>query len=210
MFAITGFSGLIALPVMSNLSAKAVDLSAKRNAQMLASAAFAARATGDPVFRSLRSKAAVIDYLTSDESGSEAKKPAIDVEGITAEEAFQAARHLTYVRDQGGLNFSASPVRATDNELDEGGPSSEDEERDRWNAQLLEGAATLALGKSGPGPKAVRNKNAVRDKKSAIIHLVDGGAGGPLVARLSRHDQEGAAEHLDYTGEGKLIFTPSS
>lgn len=209
VISIIGITTLIVLPGISNLTAKAETASARRNAQLLSSVTAAARASGDPAFKSLSSKPALIAFFGSGGySPNGDGHPKIGVGGLTKEDAWEAARYLTYNQTSGGLAFTGgsrvNPISDAP-ESGGGGGGGEDEgdaedDQHRWNAQLLEGAASMAT---------ARGDNSIAlagSKGTAISYLVDGGVGGPMVAGMSSDEQSGAATYLNYTG-GTLRYT---
>lgn len=202
VMAIIGVATLIVLPAMTNLTAKAAEVSAKRNAQLLASVAAAAEAAGDPAFKALRSKPALIAYLTSGSYAPNGEIAKVGIEGLSANEAFEAARYLQFSSNRGGLAYSNAPVSAAADDQAGGGGGDEvsyEEESNRWNAQLLEGAANLAMANGDTIIQTAGNT------ETAITFLVDGGVGGPMVSGFSSDEQQGAAEYLDYAG-GTLSY----
>ncbi|MCH1507150.1 MAG: hypothetical protein L7V86_26480 [Verrucomicrobiales bacterium] len=74
-----------------------------------------------------------------------------------------------------------------------------EEERNKWNARLLEGAAAAAI---SVGDTTIPTAGS---KSAAINFLVSGGVGGSLVANLSSQEQSGAASYLDYAN-GTLVY----
>jgi hypothetical protein len=99
----------------------------------------AAQASGDPAFRSLRSKPAIIGFLSGGDFalGGAEGAGSISLTGLHQDDATSAARFLNYHPGSGGLVFSDIPT----DEVDDGGGGGGDENtaRDQWNAQLLEG-----------------------------------------------------------------------
>ena len=67
------------------------------------------------------------------------------------------------------------------------------EERDKWNARLLEGAATAAI---STGDTTIPTAGS---KSAAINMLVNGGLGGSTISGLSNQEQSGASSYLEYT-----------
>lgn len=203
VIAIIGVTTLIVLPAVTGLTASAEQASAKRNAQMLASVAAAAQASGDPVMRNLKSKPAIVSYLgsglsTDGPGGSVAR---VGYSGLSPEETLSASRYLTYNPASGGISFTGgsrvNPI--TDQPEDSDNQPDPEEQRNKWNARLLEGASEAAIS-SGDTSLALAGS-----KSSAISFLVDGGIGGNIVANMSAQDQSGAASFLEYVS-GRLRF----
>ncbi len=198
VLAIIGIATTIALPVVTNFTSEAAEVSAKRNAQLLASVASAAKASGDPVINLLGSKPALIGYLMSSDYAPRGETAKIGVEGISTEDAYDAARYLTFMPQWGGLTYHPSPVSHAGNLPANDREAAE--ERSRWNAQLLVGAARAA---AANGDASIQTAG---DAATAVAFLVDGGVGGAMAAGLSLEDQGNAIAFLHYA-HGSLAYT---
>jgi type II secretory pathway pseudopilin PulG len=204
VIAIIGATTLIILPAISWLTEHAEKTSAKRNAQMLASVASAAQATGDPIFRNLKSKPALLSYLCSGSSLKDGTGVArVGLSGLSQEETLEASRYLTYNPAAGGLTFTGgnrvNPITDAPEITDPASTPNPEEERNKWNARLLKGAATAAI---AVGDTMISTAGST---SAAINLLVYGGVGGSLVANLSSQEQCGAAFYLDYAN-GTLVY----
>ena len=191
VIAVIGITTLIVLPAVTGLTQKASDMSAKRNAQLLASMTAAAPASGDPAFQSLRSKPALVAYFASSDftPGGSAGNASLSLSGLSTHDATAAARFLDYHPGSGGLVYSDT---ADGEGGDGGGGGGEEENADRWNAQLLEGAASMAIANGDTSIPTAGSKGV------AINFLVDGGVGGSMVADMTSEEQNGASSYLEY------------
>ena len=222
VIAIIGITTLIVLPAVSNLTKKAEDAADRRNAQHLTSVAAAGAAAGDPAFKSLKTKAAIVAYLASGGSlySGQDVIAKVGLTGITKEEALTASRFLK-IGPSGQLQYTSlagSPITnsgefpisngggsgGTGGSDGDGEPTEEEQESSQqaqWNAQLLEGASSLA----------VANGDAVlataASKQMAISFLVDGGIGGPIVAGMGSEEQQAAASFLEFQQGGLLRYS---
>lgn len=205
VIAIIGVTTLIVLPAITGLTASAEQASAKRNAQMLASVAAAAQAAGDPTLRNLKSKPAIVSYLgsglsTDTDGGAVAR---VGYSGLSPEDSLSASRYLTYNPASGGISFTGggrvNPITDEPESTDPDDQPDPEEQRNKWNARLLEGAAEAAI---SSGDTSIPNAGS---KAAAISFLVDGGVGGNIVANMSSQDQSGAASFLEYAA-GRLRF----
>ena len=133
--AIIGVTTLIIFPAISGLTEQVEEVSSKRNAQMLASVAAAALATGDPVVRNLKSKPAILSYLSSGYSLASGTGVArVGYNGLSAEETLDAARYLTYNPTSGGLSFTGggrvNPITDAPESMDPADAPDPQEERE--------------------------------------------------------------------------------
>ena len=171
---------------------------------MLALVASAAQATGDPIFRNLKSKPALLSYLCSGSSLEDGSGVArVGLAGLSQEETLEASRYLTYDPAAGGLTLTGgnrvNPITDAPKIMDPASTPDPEEERNKCNARLLEGAAAAAISVGDTTIPAAGSKSA------AINFLVSGGVGGSLVANLSSQEQSGAASYLDYAN-GTLVY----
>ena len=204
VIAIIGVTTLIVLPAISGLTEQAEQVSAKRNAQILASISATARATGDSIVRNLKSKPAIVSYLGSDFSLANGTGSArIGYAKLSLEDTLEASRYLTYNPNTGGLSYTGgsrvNPITDAPESTDPDDASDPQEERDKWNARLLEGAATASI---SSGDTVIPSAGSI---SAAINFLVNGGIGGSLVANLSNLEQNGASSFLEYA-DGTLRF----
>jgi len=151
-------TNLVLLPAVSNLTTQTADFCARSNARHISFVASAKVAGGDPGFKSPKTKAAMVAYVAS--GGGlvhiEGMVASIGLSKITVEEAYSASRFLK-IGTSGQLQFSqlsCSPLTNSGAELairsgvdDQDLSSEEKKENDQaiWNAQLLEGAFSLAV-----------------------------------------------------------------
>ncbi len=211
---IIGIVTLVVWPAVSNLTRTAEEQAAKRNAQLLSSAAAAARASGDPSFNSLSSKAAMVTYLAMGGSADFNTDPEfaaakVSLGGISAEELYEASKYLSSGGGFGMLTYGGgslgSPIDDSGDPESGGGTGSDPESniQGKWKAQLLAGAASLV---NASGDDSIVTAGS---KGAAISVLVDGGLGGSMVAGMSGEEQDAAKPHLQYT-DGALNYVPDN
>lgn len=198
--AVIGITTLIAVPAVTSLSTKAASIAAKRNAQLLASVAANAKASGDPILRYLQSKPAILAYLTADGYVAQGQFAKVDVQGLAQRDVIEAARFLSYSPTHGSLVYHASAVSAAG--MTDFNQTDLVDEMSRWNAQLLEGAAHTAAAQGHVDALA-----SAGDTDTALTFLVDVGLGGPMVAGMSSSDRAAAAPYLHYS-DGTLSYQP--